>query len=234
MRRTAVLVLLTAVPAAFAAPKPGDPFRIAVGPAAAPKPSTQYALFPDRRDLAPGNAATLYYRAMASFVENSELLKEIRQPYWGDWLETPPKDLPMQEVGDKLQMARNLLHEVGLAARCKDCDWQIEDRPEGLGLLLPEVQGFRNVAVVLAVRPYGLRGSAQGEMGRGVPDVADWLRDRPTFGAGADAHPRPGRRRHHALHERPGGRDDPAARRPEPVLGADRPAAAVSGPRIGR
>ncbi|HVS38441.1 MAG TPA: hypothetical protein VMS17_22980 [Gemmataceae bacterium] len=154
MRRAAVaLILAVAVVSAVpAAPKPGDPFRIAVGPAAAPKPSMTYRLIPDRRDLTPGNASTLYYRAMASFVENSGLLKEIRQEYWQDWLDTPVNNLPMQEVGDKVQMARNLLHEIDLAAHCKDCDWQIEDRPEGIGLLLPEVQVFRAVAVVLAVK----------------------------------------------------------------------------------
>ncbi len=153
MRRAATaLFLLAAASLAFAAPKPGDPVRIAVSPAAAPKPSLKYRLIPDPRDLAPGNAATLYYRALASFVENSALLKEIRQEYWDEWLDTPPKDLPMEQVRDKLQMARHLLQEVELAARCKDCDWQIEDRPEGIGLLLPEVQGFRNVATVLAVK----------------------------------------------------------------------------------
>ncbi len=71
-------------------------------------------------------------------------------------------------------MARNLLHEVELASRCKDCDWQIEDRPEGFGLLLPEVQGFRNVAMVLAVRArYEI---AQGKWDDAVSDVADRLR----------------------------------------------------------
>ena len=153
MRRTAVLLLLTAaVPAAFADTKPGDPIRIAVGPAAAPKPALKYRLYPDRRDLTPGNAATLYYRAMASFVENSELLKEIGKQYWYDWMEMPVKDLPLDQVRDKLYQARHVLHEVELAARCKDCDWQIEDRAEGFGLLLPEIQKFRGVAVVLAVK----------------------------------------------------------------------------------
>jgi hypothetical protein len=152
MRRFAVLLLLAVPPVAVADAKPGDPILIAVGPAAAPKPSLQFRLIPDRRDLAPGNAATLYYRAMASFVENSALLAEIRRQYWSDWLDTPVKDLLMADVGDKLYLARRLLHEFDLAARCKDCDWQIEDRPEGIGLLLPELQGFREVATVLAVK----------------------------------------------------------------------------------
>jgi hypothetical protein len=153
MRRTAALLLLAAaVPAAFADTKPGDPIRIAVAPAASPKPALKYRLYPDRRDLTPGNAATLYYRAMASFVENSALLKEIGQQYWYDWLDTPVKDLPLEQIREKLHQARHLLHEIEMAARCKDCDWQIEDRPEGFGLLLPEIQKFRGVAVVLAVK----------------------------------------------------------------------------------
>ena len=153
MRRTAVvLFFLAAVPFARAETKPGDPIRIAVSPAAAPKPSLKYRLLPDRRDLTPGNAATIYYRAMASFTENAALLKEIHETYWYEWQETPLKDLPKDQVREKLGYARHLLHEIGVAARCKDCDWQLDDRPEGIGLLLPEVQSFRAVATVLAVQ----------------------------------------------------------------------------------
>ncbi len=154
MRCSLSFLLIFTLAASFvhAEARPGDPIQLVVSPAAAPKPSLKYRLMPDRRDLTPGNAATLYYRAMASFVENPVLLKEIREQYWSEWLATPVKDLPMDQVLQKLAFARNLLHEVGVAAHYKDCDWQIEDRPEGLGLLLPEVQGFRNVAAVLAVR----------------------------------------------------------------------------------
>ena len=153
MHRTApVLFLLAVVPIAHAETKPGDPVRIAVSPAAAPKPSLKYRLLPDGRDLAPGNAATIYYRAMASFTENAPLLKEIREDYWNEWQETPLKDLPKEQMREKLGYTGNLLRELGVAARCKDCDWQLDDRPEGFGLLLPEVQSFRAVANVLAVR----------------------------------------------------------------------------------
>src|SRR5665213_1443611 len=109
MRRilSVLFVFTVAVPFVCADARPGDPIPLVVSPAAAPKPSLKYRLMPDRRDLTPGNAATLYYRAMASFVENSQLLKEIREQYWYDWLETPVKDLPMEQVRDKLGLARN-------------------------------------------------------------------------------------------------------------------------------
>ena len=152
-RAAPVLFLLAAVaPFARADTKPGDPIRIAVSPAAAPKPSLKYRLIPDSRDRTPGNAATLYYRAMASFTENPAGLKEIREDYWNEWQQTPLKELPKEQVSEKLGYAHNLLHELGVAAHCKDCDWQLDNRPEGIGLLLPEVQSFRSVANVLAVK----------------------------------------------------------------------------------
>ena len=79
MRRVLCLLLVFSGIAQFvhAETRPGDPIQLVVSPAAAPKPSLKYRLMPDRRDLTPGNAATLYYRAMASFVENSFLLREV-------------------------------------------------------------------------------------------------------------------------------------------------------------
>ena len=148
---------------------------------------------------------------MASFVENPALLKEIREHYWTEWLETPLKDLPMDQVREKLALARHLLHEVEVAARCKDCDWQIEDRPEGIGLLLPEVQGFRNVAVVLAVRArYEI---AQGKWDDAVRTLQTGYAVGRHLGPGADAHPRPRRRRRRPHHGRPAGDAHPAAGR---------------------
>src|SRR5262249_21673578 len=35
---------------------------------------------------------------------------------------------------------------------CRDCDWQLTGRREGYGLLIPDVQGFRVLGVVLAVQ----------------------------------------------------------------------------------
>ena len=150
-RPLAAALLLFASPVS-AQPAPGEPILLNLRAAVAPSPALTYRLMPDERELEPGNAATLYYRAMASFVENSALLTEIRQEHWGKWLEEPIEELPRGEVEEKLRMARNLLHEVGLAARRRDCDWMLAGRSEGIGLLLPEVQAFRSVAVVLAVR----------------------------------------------------------------------------------
>ncbi len=40
--------------------------------------------------------------------------------------------------------------EIG--SKRKQCDWQLEGRPEGIGLLVPDVQFYRRMASVIAVR----------------------------------------------------------------------------------
>jgi hypothetical protein len=151
-RTAAVLMLLSVLSAARGQTKPGDPIHLTVGPADGPKPMQKYRLLPDKRDLAPGNAAAQYYRAYGLFYENPSLLREVKESYWYDWLETPLDDLPKKEMHDKLSQARHFIREIEVGARRRDCDWQLEGREEGIGLLLPDVQGFRTVGVLLAAR----------------------------------------------------------------------------------
>jgi hypothetical protein len=125
---------------------------LTLSPQAPPTPSLKYRLLPDEHDLVPGNAATLYYRSGAMFLEGQAILKELSMEYWDKWATMPLSELPREEVAQKVGWYRNILHEVELATLRRDCDWQISDRPEGIGLLLPEVQGFRNYARLLAVR----------------------------------------------------------------------------------
>jgi hypothetical protein len=125
---------------------------LALSPQGPPTPSLKYRLRPDPRDLVPGNAATLCYRSGALFLEGQNLLKEFPKDYWEKWTSMPLAELPRQEVAEKVAPFRNILHEVELATLRRDCDWQIDNRPEGIGLILSEVQGFRNYARVLAVR----------------------------------------------------------------------------------
>jgi hypothetical protein len=154
MRRTLAClpILLAALPSAAAqAPPPPKPVTLTLTPAAAPAPSLKYRLLPDRSELSPGNAAAIYYRSLAMFVENMFLRDDIQQEHWDRSFLTPIKDLPRKEVGEKLGYARNLLHEVDLAARYRQCDWDLEGRPEGADLLTPDVNGFRRVALLLGV-----------------------------------------------------------------------------------
>jgi hypothetical protein len=171
--RPGLLLLLALAPSARGqSPQPGEPVPLTLGPAAAPTPSLQYRLLPARDEQTPGNAATLYYRSLTLFSENKALLDDIKQQHWDDWLEGSLQDLPLKEVGERLRFARHLLHEVDLASRCRGCDWQLDNRPEGAGLLLPEVQTYRRVGTLLAVR-------ARYEMAQG-----QWAQAVRTLGTG--------------------------------------------------
>jgi hypothetical protein len=125
---------------------------LSVYPAQTTQPSLKYHLFPDRGQLTDGNAPTQYYRALSLFVENRALLDELRGQYWDDWLATPLDKLPRKEVKEKVQMCRYLIRELQLASKRKQCDWQLDNRSEGIGLLIPDVQGFRTVVRPLALR----------------------------------------------------------------------------------
>jgi hypothetical protein len=163
---TCLAVLLAAVsPLAAQTRQPGDPIPLTLTPTAPPTLSLKYRLLPDRHDQVPGNAATLYYRTEALFVENGDLLTNVKAAVWSTWAETPLKELPLDEVGNRLATVRGLMHEMDMAARRRDCDWQTEGRPEGIGFLIPDVQGFRSLAAVLAVR-------ARYAMARGELDEA--------------------------------------------------------------
>jgi hypothetical protein len=146
-----LLILLAAVvPAAAQAPKAGEPIPLTVEPALLPSPG-KYHLLPSFREQTPGNAAVLYYRAGAMLFEG-DLLEKIRDSAWYMWLEVPLGDLPLKEAADKLQGVERFLQEIDRGSLCRSCNWQLESRPEGYGLLLPEIQGYRIVASILAVR----------------------------------------------------------------------------------
>jgi hypothetical protein len=147
-----LLALSLTAPAAVRADDDVEPVRLTLHPAASPKPSLRYRLLPDRRDLEPGNAAALYYRTEAMFVENRGLLMDLGGLHWEAWASAPLKDLPLKEVREKVGAYKYIYKELATAGRRRDCDWQLEGRPEGIGLLLPEIQGYRSLARVLVVK----------------------------------------------------------------------------------
>jgi hypothetical protein len=146
------LVLLVVPEAAAQLPRPGEPVRLTLSPAALPEPSLRYRLLPDRRDLMPGNAAAIYYRSLSMFAENRFGLLEFHSDEWEQWFTTPVQDLPRQQVRDKLGLTRSLLHEVEVASRYQRSDWEPEGRLDGLSSLPPDVSGLRRVALLLGVR----------------------------------------------------------------------------------
>jgi hypothetical protein len=152
LRRAGFLVLL-AIFVALPATSQGEfKYNLTVAPASTPTPPLKFQLLPDPRDAVPGNSAALYYRTEAMFVENSFLLKDIRETRWSEWPSMPLKDLPLAEVEKSVGMWRNFIRELDHAAHQRDCDWNLAGREEGIALLIPDVQGFRMFANVLAVK----------------------------------------------------------------------------------
>jgi len=151
-RRVGLFAFVLAVVSVPAVGRAEHKYLLSVAPAAVPTPLLKYQLLPDPRDLKPGNAATLYYRTESLFVENPDLLKELRSEEFHNYATTPLKDLPLAQVEGTVNSARYYVRELELASRCRDLDWQIGDREEGIALIIPDVQGFRMLGNLLAVK----------------------------------------------------------------------------------
>src|SRR5947208_513842 len=148
-RFASLLVLFTA--AGPLAAQNLEPVKLALKPTAAPVPALKYHLLPELQDQTPGNAVLLYYRAFSP-----EWMDHRRQPELYDKASgatnTPLADLPREEL--RWLLRYRMLQEVGLAARREFCDWSISDRvrKEHIGLLLPDIQAFREIGTLLAAR----------------------------------------------------------------------------------
>jgi hypothetical protein len=137
-----------------ATPKPdeGPPTtRLAVHPQGPPAAALKYRLLPWYLDLAPGNAAVLYLKALpeggdASIRSKSERLEQL--------LDQPRDQFQVEE-------ARKLISELGsslfdflrLASTRADCDWNLPIREQDwYSVLLPELQTMREFGRCLALK----------------------------------------------------------------------------------
>ncbi len=125
--------------------------RLALHPAGEPSPAFKYELLPGVFEQGPGNAVLSYYRAFS--------------PDWYTWRSRPgvyqkiedafqkaPRDLAKTDL-DWVKTS-NQLRELDLGARSAYCDWQLMERirTDGISLLLPDMQSFRELSRMLALR----------------------------------------------------------------------------------
>jgi hypothetical protein len=123
-------------------------------PAAVSRPALRNPLLPPLRDRIRGNAATLYLRSSVMATELRPKLSDFRKDL-PKYLNSPMGKFPLEEAREQVAMFEHALHEVHLAARRQDCDWQLPTLEVGTGLysiLLPEVQPLREVARALSIR----------------------------------------------------------------------------------
>jgi len=125
--------------------------KLTVQPALAPVPAMRYALLPEVRDLQPGNAALVYMRAYSpEWFPNLTRYGDFA--HFQEWLDLPLAKAPLERAYNGVVI--NMLREVDRAARMESCDWQMlpRMRQEGFSMLIPDMQGFRTLTVLLALR----------------------------------------------------------------------------------
>jgi hypothetical protein len=123
--------------------------RLTVHPAAPSVPALRYRLLPELRDTRPGNAAQLYYRSFSPewvTYRRPEVAKKLAQ------VEMKPGQKPPEDF--RWVLTANFLKEVDRGARRSYCDWEMTERvrEDGIGLLLPDIQGLRQIAQMLQFR----------------------------------------------------------------------------------
>ena len=166
MRRILALIALATTWSASPATAqlPSGPTTILLRPAAAPSPALKYRLVPERPGQVPGNAAIFYHRALlVASTHRADLDAErkfgppaVKAETTDDrvsgWIEGPIADLPRDQARALLARFQTPLHEVELAATRTTCDWEFDARPEGISLLLPEIQAMRSLARLVALK----------------------------------------------------------------------------------
>jgi hypothetical protein len=154
IRPIALITILAFVPLPAMAQQPAPTIRLTLEPMAAPVPALKFTLLPHLRDRERGNALLRYYRAFSP-----EWQGHRREPKFFIRLEDvngkPLRDVKRAEI-DSLygSVSRGILKEVDLGARRTYCDWEMNDRmrEDGIGLLLPDIDGFRDFARLLKLR----------------------------------------------------------------------------------
>ncbi|MSR32956.1 MAG: hypothetical protein EXR99_15795 [Gemmataceae bacterium] len=119
-----------------------------VQPKDEPRPVFRYPLFPETRDLVFGNAAQSYYRAFSpewmTYHKDKDYFKKQEK-----WLSQPLAELNVKEINQP----QGMLAQVREASLRSHCDWDMvaKLKKEGYLMLLPDVQGMREIARALSV-----------------------------------------------------------------------------------
>jgi hypothetical protein len=145
---------------AQADPDRPPPTLIILRPAAAPVPALKYRILPERHNLVPGNAAIFYHRAIELTMEQrlqAQVAKDRKDASSADdrtaadWSIAPLNAIPREQAHRWLDANRAALHEITLGARRQTCNWEFEQREEGIGLLVEEIQFMRSLGRLVAI-----------------------------------------------------------------------------------
>lgn len=126
-----------------------DVIKLAVTPAGPPRPLLRYRFAPEARQLAEGNAAAVYARAII-LLQQSDRDRKGREKIY-EWLDLSPADLPQAETRKAISKYRAELDEVRLAVRRKSAAWDLPLKEQGVATLLPEIQELRELARLMTI-----------------------------------------------------------------------------------
>ncbi len=164
MRRMIALLLLLAARWPSAASRRQPPTVITLRPAAEPVPALKYRLVPEHITLVPGNAAIFYHRGVTIMQETFSSLRAKEKARPGafpdsldrlasdDWLSCPIGEIQRDKARKYLEPFQNALKEVELGALRSTCDWEFDQRKDGMSLYLPEIQGMRGLGRLMQLK----------------------------------------------------------------------------------
>lgn len=140
-------------------PRPPEPVTITLHPADEPIPALRYRLAPERRDLVPGNAAIFYHRAIQIVLQKRSQSTpgapeptNVPESQIQEWTTGPIETIDVARARDSLQAFAAALREVELGAARLTCDWEYDQRSEGITLLIGEIQEARTLARLVALQ----------------------------------------------------------------------------------
>ncbi|MFM7114189.1 MAG: hypothetical protein ACKO26_23895 [Planctomycetota bacterium] len=147
-----MMVVLLAASAALAQQPPGQVVKLDLPARAIESPVLRHRILPQLEEITTGNAAVHYATAFApdsiSFTRAEKDFSDRLQK----WLTCPLPELAAVK-SPILEDRFFPLAELERGARKSHCDWQMKDRlKDGIGTLLPDLQGFRMLANFMRVR----------------------------------------------------------------------------------
>ena len=150
---TLLAALAFLLPGANAQEEPAvEVVELSLHPAMPPRAALEHRLLPSYLNMTRGNAAPLYSKAALALSQTNsheELWNNVCQ-----WLESPPDELPREQVRETLAKFSGALEQIEIASRRTHCHWELPiweaDNP--YEILLPELQGCRNLARLVALK----------------------------------------------------------------------------------
>lgn len=136
------VILFLIMVAADASARETGPVELTLHPAKAPKPMEKYQLLPKPDQQSDSDAVPLYEKAAQSLPRDLNT-EQVRQ-----WLDTPLKELPVNEVRSVLKALKPTLEVIEQASRCKNCKWP----PVKPGTFPANQREYRTLAFSLALQ----------------------------------------------------------------------------------